>query len=252
MFWEAFLNQMAYLRLLICLALVPVFAQTVNADESTWVMPVQEEDLSPFKHRKNGVPGGIEVDLAKAVAKKVGVKLEFASLSVAQGRKGFQEGKITIDCCLNQIWFPGPSNEQAQLFSKSIYRLIEIWFFPRGKSFPIGSTKDLKDKRVAGIKGFSYPGENDFGSRIDGKDVASVLQLLVDGKADVAVLERHAAKTVLNHQSFDVEFGPLYYDVNVGLRLHRSLENWLPKVNKAIRELKADGAVETIIQANMR
>jgi len=227
------------------------FAQ-VWADEPPWVMPVQSEDFSPFKHQKNGTPGGIEIDLARAVAAKVGAPLGFKTLGVSEGRRGFLAGEVTIDCCLAKIWFPGPENDAAQVFSDPLYRLMEIWFFPPNMSFPIQSTKDLRDKRVAAIRGFTYPGQDDFGTRIDGDDVESVVKLILDGKADVAVLERHAAKYVIDRENLKVEFGPPYYDVMVGLRLHRSLAAWLPKVNKAIAELKAEGGIETIIRANMQ
>lgn len=234
------------------LLLLPFLFAPALADEASWMMPVQSGDFSPFKHQKGGTPGGIEVDLARAIAAKVGAPLSFKTLDVAEGRRSFLTGNVTVDCCLAKIWFPGPENDAVQVFSAPIYRLMEIWFFPPKKSFPIQSTKDLKDKRVAAIRGFTYPGQDDFGTRIDGGDVESVLKLILDGKADVAVLERHAAKYVIDRKNLKVEFGPPYYDVQAGLRLHRSLAAWLPKVNKAIAEMKDEGIVEAIIQANMK
>ena len=222
------------------------------ADEAPWIMPIQSEDFSPFKHQKGGEPGGIEVDLVRAVAAKVGAPLSFKTLDVTEGRQGFLTGDVSVDCCLAKIWFPGPENDAAQVFSDPLYRLMEIWFFPPKKSFPIETTKDLKGKRVATIRGFTYPGQDDFGTRVDGADVEGVIKLLLNGKADVAVLERHAAKHVIDREHLKVEFGPPYYDVMVRLRLHRSLAAWLPKVNQAIAELKAEGGVEAIIQANTK
>jgi len=232
--------------------LMPFLLSPSWAGEASWIMPVQDEDLSPFKHQKGGTPGGIEVDLTRMIAKKVGAPLSFKTLGVSEGRRDFLTGDVTVDCCLAKIWFPGPENDAAQVFSDPLYRMMEIWFFPPNMSFPIKTTKDLKDKRVAAIRGFTYPGQDDFGARIDGGDVESVFKLLLDGKADVAVLERHAAKYVIDRGNLKVEFGPPYYDVQVGLRLHRSLAAWLPKVNKAIAELKAEGGIEAIIRANMQ
>ncbi|MCW9035830.1 MAG: transporter substrate-binding domain-containing protein [Alphaproteobacteria bacterium] len=223
-----------------------------HAEATKWVMPVQKEDFSPFKHRLNGKIGGIEVDLVRAIASKVGIPLQLADYSISDGRKAFLEGKISVDCCLNKVWFPTKKDKAAQLFSKPIYRLIEIWVFPRDKVFPVTTTKDLKNKRVAGIKGFAYPGEEDFGTRINGVDVASVLKILTTGEADIAVLERHAVVSAINKQKANVVFGPPFYTVNVSLRLHKSQEKYLNKVNQTIDNLKASGTIDKIIQRNLK
>ncbi len=240
------------LKRFLTIALCFFVAVPAQAEEEPWVMPVPTDNLAPFKHRKNGEPGGIEVDIVKAVAAKTGAEIRFAPLSISQGRKAFTEGQVTVDCCLNAVWFPDEQDMAVQIFSAPVYSLMEIWFFPRRKSFPIRSTKDLKDKRVAGIEGFHYPGQEDFGQRVNGKTVADVLNLLVSGKADVAVLERHAARLAIQEQNADVEFGPYYYGVKVSLRLHKSLEKWLPKVNLAIDELKAAGQIDRIIKVNSK
>jgi len=238
------------LKCFLTAALSAVLAVPALAEDGPWVMPVPTDNLAPFKHRKNGKPGGIEVEIAKAITEEAGVDLEFTPLSVGQGRKAFAKGQVTVDCCLNPIWFPDEQDKAVQVFSAPVYSLMEIWFFPKRKSFPIRSTKDLKDKRVAGIEGFHYPGEEDFGQRVNGKTVSDVLNLLTNGQADVAVLERHAARHAIEKQLLDVEFGPYYYDVKVSLRLHKSLEKWLPKINLAVDELKTSGQIDRIIKEN--
>jgi len=226
------------------------FVPKVQADPSKWVMSVQKADLSPFKHRNGYAPGGINVDLISRIADELGIELTFKDYTIAQGRKKFQTGELNVDCCLNKVWFPGQND--VHMFSDPIYRLIEVFVFPKGKMFPVSSTKELKDKRVAGIAGFTYPNQQDYGSRIDGNSPLEVLELLRDGKADVAVLERHAASFLMNHHKFKVEFGDPYYSVGVGVRLHRSEEHHLKKINKIIQEMKNNGFVASVIRRNIK
>lgn len=216
-----------------------------------WVMPVQPQDLSPYKHRKTGEAGGIEVDLTKAIAEKLGIDLQFKELSIPDGRKAFLNNEVNVDCCLNPIWFPKPEAQIVQLFSDPLYRLMEIWVFPKNMAFTIETTKDLKNKRVGTINGFTYPEEQNFGSRIDGKDVAEVLSFLANGLADVAVLERHAVVYALNAKKLPIEFGRLFYAIEVGLRINKNQAHLLPKINHAIAEMRSSGQIEKIVLENL-
>ncbi|WP_135081032.1 transporter substrate-binding domain-containing protein [Terasakiella sp. SH-1] len=215
-----------------------------------WVMSVQHADLSPFKHRNGHGPGGINVDILDAIANEVGADLIFRDFTIAQGREKFQQGQVTVDCCLNKIWFPDQDN--IQLFSDPIYRLIEVFVFPKDKAFPVPDTTVLRDKKVAGIKGFTYPGQENYGTRIDGDNPLEVLKMVEQGLVDVAVLERHAASFYINHNEMKVQFGDLYYSVDVSVRLHKSLSHRLDEVNKAIAKLKKTGRISAIIQRNIR
>lgn len=218
----------------------------------TLIMPVQAENLAPFKYWDGEEPAGIEVDLARAIAKEISSDIEFRKISIAQGRKAFEQGTITLDCCLNEIWFPRDEAKAVQLFSAPLYRLLEIWIFPKGRSFKFDSVKALKNKTVIGIKGFNYPGEEHYGKRIDGNSPLEVMEMLLAGEGDVAVLERHVASYLINKHHFPAEFGELYYAVNVSLRLHKSQEKQLPLINKAIIDLKARGEIQAIIKKNLR
>ena len=215
-----------------------------------WIMSVQKEDLSPFKHRHGFAPGGINVDIMQSIADEMNVSLEFRDFSIAEGRSKFLSGEVTIDCCLNEIWFP---NDQAShLFSDPIYSMKEIFIFPRGKRFPVPDTIALKQKKVIGIAGFTYPGQENYGARLDGRNPLEVLKMLDAGKGDVAVLERHAASFYMNHYDFDLEFGDPYYSAEVGVRLHPSLKHQMNDINKAIAKFKNNGRIHEIIEKNIR
>jgi polar amino acid transport system substrate-binding protein len=216
-----------------------------------WIMSVQQADLSPFKHRKNKIPSGINVDLMYAIAQKVNIPLLFRDFDVNEGRQHFLLGDVNIDCCLNAIWFPDSETTEVQLFSAPLYRLMETWVFPKNQTFKFDSVKELKTKRVVGIKGFHYPGEEYFGSRLNGETPLDVLQILLNGQADIAILERHVASYLINKKKLEAEFGTLYYTVDVSVRLHKSLAHHMPAINKAIAALKKDGTVKTIIDRNL-
>lgn len=223
---------------------------SVKASAQEWVMSVQHADLSPFKHRNGFGPGGINVDIMSAIAHEIGVDLKFTDFTIAQGREKFKTGDVTVDCCLNEVWFP--KQQDVHVFSKPIYHLIEVFVFPKGKKFPVPDTSVLTDKTVAGIRGFTYPDQDNYGRRVDGDNPLEVLQLVHEGKVDVGVLERHAASFYINSHKFKVQFGDPYYSVEVSVRLHRSLENRLKDINQAIDKLKSNGMIKQIIARNLR
>jgi len=235
---------------LFCLMFGLIFGINVQADPSTWTMSVQKEDLSPFKHRNGYGPGGINVDLITAISDELGMQLDFKDYTISEGREKFLTGELNVDCCLNKVWFTG--QDGLHVFSDPIYRLIEVFVFPMGKKFPVPTTKALKDKRVVGISGFTYPNQEDYGTRLNGNSPMEVLEMLRDGKADVAVMERHAAAFLINHYEFEVEYGDPYYSVGVGVRLHRSEKHHLVAINKAIEKLKASGFVQDVIKRNIK
>lgn len=222
-----------------------------SAHADQWVMSVQKDNLAPFKHRNGYGPGGINVDIISAIAHEIGVDIVFKEYPIDVGREKFLTGELTVDCCLNQIWFP-VRDQTVHVFSDPIYKLIEVFVFPKGKVFEVPNTTVLRDKKVGGIKGFTYPNQQDYGERVDGNSPLEVLQLLKEGKVDVAVLERHAASFHINQNKFKVQFGDPYYSVQVGVRLHKSQADKIDDVNKAIAKLKSSGVIEDIIQRNIR
>jgi len=237
----------------LCVYILLLFATFMKpAYSEEWIMSVQKEDLAPFKHRHGNAPGGIEVDLVSAVAFEIGKDLKFVDYSITDGRKAFTTGEVTIDCCLNEVWFPQKEAKTAQVFSDPLYRLLEVWVFPKGKSFQFKSAKDLTDKRVLGIKGFNYPDEEFYGERIDAATPLEAMQRLIAGEADVAVLERHVSSYLINTRGLEAEFGGLYYAVDVSIRLHKSMQSQLPQINKAIAKLKESGRIDAIIKRNLR
>lgn len=227
---------------------VLTFATPANAEQ--WRMPVQNADLSPFKHRNGWGPGGINVDIMSAISHELDINLEFLDVSVAEGRSLFKRGEATVDCCLNKIWFPG--QKDVHVFSKPIYHLIEVFIFPEGEAFPVPDTTVLADKTVAGIDGFTYPGQDNYGRRINGETPLEVLKLVHERKADVGVLERHAASFHINHNELEVQFGDPYYSVEVSVRLHKSQAHHLDDVNRVIDKLKQSGMISQIIARNIR
>ncbi|NVK20024.1 MAG: transporter substrate-binding domain-containing protein [Methylocystaceae bacterium] len=228
-----------------------LFLSIVPARADQWVMSLQKDNLAPFKHRNGYGPGGINVDIITAIAHEIGVDMVFKDYPIDVGREKFLTGELTVDCCLNEIWFP-VRDQTVHIFSDPIYKLIEVFVFPKGKVFDVPNTTVLRDKRVGGIKGFTYPNQQDYGERIDANSPLEVLQLLNERKVDVAVLERHAASFNINQHKFKVQFGDPYYSVKVGVRLHKSQADKIDDVNKAIAKLKSSGVIEDIIQRNIR
>jgi len=136
----------------------------------------------------------------------------------------------------------------VQLFSEPLHFGREMFLFPYRKVFPIPDPQSLKSKSVVTIKGFNYKGEEYFGNRLDMRGPEQVVRMVAAGRGDVGLLQYEIAYYHATQQKVKIVFGPVHYVSPMQIRLHKSKAAYLPKINKAIASLKAEGVVKRIFK----
>jgi ABC-type amino acid transport substrate-binding protein len=234
---------------IVALILFIVFAlpSLVKADE-TWIIPVPDQMRPPFTYTDAGGYKGIYIDLMREIAQRIGVNLKEKTYPIVRRRELFIRGEIVITCCVNPIWRSRAEEKEVQLFSEPLHFGREVFIFPAQKSFPIPSPEALKAKSIVGIKGYTYLNEEHFGKRLDVREPEQIVRIIAADRGDTGLLQYEVAQFHASQQKVKIEFGPVNHSSPMQIRLHKSKAAYLPKINKAIADMKKDGFIDRIFK----
>lgn len=227
---------------------------------------VMMENYPPFSFlNEQNQLDGFDVDVAKAVADKLGVKLQLATPSwdvIAAGRWGSR-----YDVCICSMT---PSQARAQVFNFPVeYYQSPAVIVVNAKSDAIKSAKDLSGKKVGVIsastyeaylnkdlviegaedKPISYPFDAVQAAPYDNETVAfQDLALGAGVRLDAMVTNLITARERINQDPrFKIAGDTLYAEPNV-IATEKGDAEWDAKLTKVIAELKADGTLGKISQ----
>ena len=202
---------------------------------------------TPSLHLQNSLGDyvGFDIDLMKELGKRIGVTFKVEAAPLEDRRIKFAKGEFVVDCCLHPAWRKRAEEQAVQIFSDPIYSGLDVFIFIKGAEFPItDGWEELGDKRVAGLRGYHYKGEEAFGERIDASNQIEMLAFLSQGKADVGIMERHVASYYAHLTKKELVFGALQHRAEVSVRLHKSKQHYLNRINRAIADMRAEGVIE--------
>ncbi|RMQ94267.1 Periplasmic component of amino acid ABC-type transporter/signal transduction system [Pseudomonas savastanoi pv. glycinea] len=227
---------------------------------------VMMENYPPFSFLNDqNQLDGFDVDVAKAVADKLGVKLQLATPSwdvIAAGHWGSR-----YDVCICSMT---PSAARAQVFNFPVeYYQSPAVIVVNAKNDAIKSAKDLSGKKVGVIsastyeaylnkdlviegaedKPISYPFDTVQAAPYDNETVAfQDLALGAGVRLDAMITNLITARERINQDPrFKIAGETLYAEPNV-IATEKGDAEWDAKLTKVIAELKADGTLAKISQ----
>ena len=188
---------------------------------------------------------GIDVDTAKAIAEKLGLELQIddmdfdaALLSVQQGKADIVMAGVTVT----------DERKAVMDFSDSYATGIQSIIVPNDSD--IASPDDLAGKKIGtqrGTTGYIYCSD-DFGDDnvVAYDDGLTAVQALNNGQVDAVVIDNAPAKEFVAANPGLVILDTSYAeeDYAIGMAKGSSLED---AVNAALKELKADGTLQSIV-----
>jgi His/Glu/Gln/Arg/opine family amino acid ABC transporter permease subunit len=205
-----------------------------------------EGTYAPFSyHDDSGELVGYDVDVAKAVGDKLGVKTEFVetpwdSMFAALGANRF-------DIVANQVTI---NEERKKLYDLSDpYAVGEGVIVTRADDNSVKSAADLKGKVVGATATSNWAQvARDNGARVEAVEgFAQAIKLLNQGRVDAVVNDSIAANEYLATTGDKT--------VKIAAKTDGKVENafaarkdsgLVPELNKALKELSADGTLATI------
>ena len=188
---------------------------------------------------------GIDVEVAGAIAEKLGLELQIddmdfdaALLSVQQGKADIAMAGVTVT----------DERKAVMDFSDSYATGIQSIIVPEGSD--IATPDDLAGKKIGtqrGTTGYIYCSD-DFGDEnvVAYDDGLTAVQALNNGQVDAVVIDNAPAKEFVAANPGLVILDTSYAeeDYAIGMAKGSALED---AINAALEELKADGTLQSIV-----
>lgn len=217
--------------------------------KSTGVLRVGTEGVYPpysfHDPRQGGQLAGYDVDVARAVAEKLGVRIEFVETSWDSIFAALEANRF--DVVANEVTIT--DERKAKYDLSEPYSIAEGVIVTRADDDSVRSLADLKGKRAAQSPTSNWATvARDAGAQIDSVDgFSQAISVLNDGRVDVVVND---SITVLAYQAEHPD-APIKVAARTGERSEQAFaarkdSGYRPELNKALEELRADGTLSEI------
>lgn len=206
-----------------------------------------EGTYPPFNFRENGQLVGFEVDLAKALAAKMGVKAEFTTSEWSAILAGLQAGKY--DVVINQVTITDKRKQAFDFSAPYTYSSPQIIVRKneanppaslqalKGKKLGVGQGTNFAEmaKKVGGIEMRTYPGAQEY------------LQDLAAGRIDAALNDSLLIPYLVKKTRLPVKPGATLDGVEqAGIPFAKGNPKFKAALDQALESIKADGSFAKI------
>ncbi len=209
-----------------------------------------EGTFPPYEYYDGDKLVGIDVDVANAIAEKLGMKLEVVDIAFDSIVSGVQAGKY--DMGMAGMTVNEERLEQVN-FSDSYATGIQVVIVKEG-----GKVKSLDDMAADGVvigtqsgtTGFTYA-SGDFGDeKVKGfTKTTDAVAALINGQVDCVMLDNEPAKALVaaNPDAGLSILDTAYTVEDYAIAINKQNTDLLNQINAALAELKADGTLQGII-----
>ncbi|MEN9656745.1 MAG: hypothetical protein RL571_210 [Pseudomonadota bacterium] len=206
-----------------------------------------EGTYPPFNFKENNALTGFEVELAKALAQKIGVKAEFSTSEWSAMLAGLQAGKY--DIAINQV---GITDKRKETFDFSEpYTLSSPQLIVRSNDKRVfKNLEDLKGKKLGLGQGTNYA---DIAKAVGGIDVKTYpssqeyLQDLALSRIDAALNDSLLIPYIVKKTKLPLKAGAPLGDIEKsGIPFVKGNPKFKASLNKALADLQAEGSFAKI------
>ena len=213
--------------------------------KQTLVMATNAE-FPPYEFHKGDEIVGIDAEIAKAIADKLGMELKIEDVAFDSIIPGVQAGKYDMGMAGMTV-----TDERLQSvnFSTSYAKGVQVVIVKEGSD--IKTVDDIAGKKI-GVQ-TSTTGDiyatDDFGEENVTKydNGAMAVQALVAGKVDCVIIDNEPAKNYVAANDGLKILETSYVEEDYAICFNKDNAELQEKVNKALEELIADGTVKSIV-----
>ena len=200
----------------------------------------------PYEYKEGEEFKGIDVEIAQAIAEKLGTEVEIADMefdsiipSVKKGEADFGMAGMTVT----------DERQKEVDFTSSYATGVQVVIVPEDSA--IASIDDLQGKKIGtqlGTTGDSYS-KDDFGEEnvVSYSKGADAVIALKGGDVDAVIIDNEPAKAFVEQNEglkiLDTEYAIEDYAIAVA----KGNTELLDKINTALEDLTTDGTIDTII-----
>lgn len=206
-----------------------------------------EATFEPFEYMENGKIVGIDVDIANAIAKDLGVELEIENInfdsivtSVKTGKADIGVAGLTKD----------PVREKSVSFSDPYYNAAQV-IIVRQDNADIKDKGSLNGKKIAVQKGTTG---DDLACELTGDSnvvrfnaTTDAINELKNGKVDAVILDSFPAQVfVKKNADLKIAGDPLTSE-EYCIAVRKGNTKLLEKINASLKKMKDNGTLDEII-----
>lgn len=200
----------------------------------------------PYEYYEGDKIVGIDVEIAEAIAKELGMTLEIEDMDFNSIITAVQSGKADIGAAGMTV-----TEERLQnvVFSESYATGVQVIIVPEDSD--IASPDDLEGKMIGvqeATTGHIYCsddyGEDNVTAYTTG---ANAVEALKTGKVDCVVIDNEPAKAFVEANEEIKILETEYVTENYAIAIAKENEDLLNKVNAAMEKLESDGTLQAII-----
>lgn len=227
-----------------CLLLIIVICCVGCTDRSEKLIMVTEASFAPYEYYSDGEITGVDVEIAKEIAKEMGRKLVVKDVAFDSIIHEVKSGKADMGVAGLSY-----SEERAKQVDFSINYTTSKQVVVVRVNSDIDSVDDIKDKKIAvqlGSVADIYVSE-EYKNIVRQKKYLAAIQDLKDNKVDCVVMDELPAKQIMNENS-DIKIldEALALD-NYGIIVDKGNEELLQIINRVIIRLKEEGKIEEYV-----
>ena len=208
-----------------------------------------EGTYPPFTyHDDNGELTGLDVELGKALAEKLGVEVEFQEAAWDSLLIGIDTGRF--DTVINSVSI---TDERAEKYDFSTpYAFNRTAVITKADDDSINTLEDLKGKKTANTISSTYAElAEQYGATVTGvDDLNQTFELLLSGRIDATLnAEMTFYDYTKEHPDANVKIAVLTDDANqIAIPMRKGDETAALRtaIDAAIDELRADGTLKTL------
>jgi len=245
--------------IVLVIALVAVFAacgakDDANTDEKTTLVMATNAAFPPYEYKEGDNFAGIDIEIAQAIADKLGMTLEIKDVEFGSIVGGVQTGKFDMGIAGMTV-----TDERLESvnFSTSYATGIQVVIVTEDST--IKSLDDLKgdgsmkfgvqQDTTGDIYASASVEEDGYGADnvIRYKTGADAVQALKTGKVQAVIIDNEPAKSfVAANEGLKILDGT-WVEENYAIAIAKENTELLENVNNALAELKSEGKLDEII-----
>lgn len=232
-------------RCMVLLFLVFMFTGCAGRNENELVLAT-EAGFAPYEYYKDGAIVGVDIDIAKEIAKRLDKKLvvkdvsfDFLINEVKTGKADFAAAGISIT-----------EERKKEVDFTNEYTVSNQVVIVR-KDSNISNFNELKNKKIAvqlGTVADLYVSENYKNAKlITHKKYLSAVEDIKSKKADCLIMDQlPALEIVKENPELKIMDGVLFQD-KYGMIVKKGNDELLEEINKILDEMSKDGTIEKFV-----
>lgn len=215
-----------------------------EAKSSDTLTMATNAEFKPFEYVEGDKVVGADVDIANAIAEKLGKKLEIVNIDFDGALTGAATGKYDVAIA----GITANDERKANMnFSDDYYEASQAIIVKADSD--IKAATDLEGKTIScqeGTTGEQYLNDNNYSVQAY-KSGAEAVSALTAGKVDAVVIDNEVAKALSAEQNGATKvLDEALTKESYAIALKKGNDELTEQINKALDELKADGTLKNI------